>query len=208
MTERTYWSIINLWLLERKDLVPEENEQTKQLSDFDIWKLAILNNESLRRSLGISCQAFFKTKIEFFETTGTIYIGERGSGVFLDESFYLIIRNLCRKLVDYNSNASDEDQQYNEKAAKSEKEREMIAKMKKAQHLLDEKDEHPEDALGRKILALTAIGCYTLEQVYNMTMLQLNMLLKKYVDIQTFELQTQLSPYTSSDSGTKAKFWA
>ena len=53
-------------------------------------------------------------------------------------------------------------------------------------------NERPEDHLGSQILSLVSIGHYTFEQVYGMTMLQFNRLLKKYVDIQSFELRTML----------------
>jgi Tfp pilus assembly PilM family ATPase len=93
----------------------------------------------------------------------------------------------------------------------SEREREMIKKMKLSAKKVEETknpNQKPEDYLGNRITGLVAVGGYTFEQVYNMTMLQFNMLLQKYIDIQTFELRTQLSPYISSEDNQNVnKFW-
>ena len=68
-------------------------------------------------------------------------------------------------------------------------------------------NKRPEDYLGNKILGLVAVGHYTFEQVYNMTMLQFNKLLKKYVDVQNYEIRSMLSPYISSEDGQDFKYW-
>ena len=209
MGEGYYWSSINLWALERKDMLIKETEESKRYSDYELWKMTIFSNEDTKKVFGISCQIFLKSKIEFFDYSGTIYIGEKDSGIFLDEPFYNTMREICKKIIDICTSASNKDAQYKETDNMSERERKMLEKMKASEKLLEAEDNpHPEDALGRRILALTAIGRYTLEQVYNMTMLQINLLLKKYLDIQTFELQTQLSPYISSeDKQDKMKSW-
>jgi hypothetical protein len=147
--------------------------------------------------------------VEFYDISGTIYIGERSSGVILDETFYLLMRELCTRIIPQSS-ASEEGGQYQETDNMSERERQMIEKMKAAEKKIEQTknpDKKPEDYLGNRILGLVAVGGYTFEQVYNMTMLQFNMLLQKYVDIQTFELRTSLSPYISSEEGQTNKFW-
>ena len=157
----------------------------------------------------LSCHVLLKAKVEFFDISGTIYIGERSSGVILDETFYLLMRELCSRIIPQSS-ASEEEGQYRETDNMSERERQMIEKMKAAEKKIEQTknpDKKPEDYLGNRILGLVAVGGYTFEQVYNMTMLQFNMLLQKYVDIQTFELRTSLSPYISSDEGQTNKFW-
>ena len=162
-----------------------------------------------RQSLALSCKVLLKSKVEFFDISGTIYIGERSSGVILDETFYLLMRELCSRIIPQSS-ASEEEGQYRETDHMSERERQMIEKMKAAEKKIEQTknpDKKPEDYLGNRILGLVAVGGYTFEQVYNMTMLQFNMLLQKYVDIQTFELRTSLSPYISSDEGQTNKFW-
>ncbi len=210
MGEDTYWALINLWLLKRSDIVDHETDTSKSLDDYEVWKLYIMANPMLRQHLELSCKVFLKSKIEFFDVSGTIYIGERESGVILDNTFYFLMREICtRSLPD--SSASEEGTQYHENEHMTERERQMIAKMKMSEKKIEETknpNKKPEDFLGNKILGLVAVGGYTFEQVYNMTMLQFNMLLQKYVDIQTFELRTQLSPYISSEDGQdNNKFW-
>lgn len=157
-----------------------------------------------------SCQVFLKSKVEFFDISGTIYIGEGEFGVILDNTFYLLMKELCNRIIP-SASASEGGEQYHETEHMSKREREMIAKMKMSAQKIEETknpSRNPEDMLGNKITGLVAVGSYTFEQVYNMTMLQFNMLLQKYVDIQTFELRTMLSPYISSeDNQNTNKFW-
>lgn len=209
MGESLYWSLLNLWTLERKNMIDKETEKTMALDDYSLWKAYIFSSPMLRYTLNQSCQTFLKSKIEFFDISGTIYIGEKSSGVILDETFYLLMRELCFRITPQTS-ASDDGSQYQETDNMSERERQMIEKMKAAEKKIEQTknpDKKPEDYLGNRILGLVAVGGYTFEQVYNMTMLQFNMLLQKYVDIQTFELRTALSPYISSDEGQTSKFW-
>ena len=211
MGEGVYWSALNLWTLTRKQLIANETEETLAMDDFEVWKAYVFDTPAFRRSLIISCRIFLKTKIEFFDISHTMYIGERESGVILDNTFYLLMRELCLRIVPEASSASESNAQYKENEHMSERERQLIEKMKKAEKQIEETKAGPpvkaEDYLGNKILGLVAVGTYTFEQVYNMTMLQFNMLLKKYVDIQSFELRTILSPYMSSEDGQGNKFW-
>lgn len=130
--------------------------------------------------------------------------------MILDNTFYLLMKELCNRIIPVSS-ASEEGKQYHETEHMSERERKMIEKMKLSAQKVEETknpNRNPEDILGNKITGLVAVGGYTFEQVYNMTMLQFNMLLQKYVDIQTFELRTMLSPYISSeDDQSSNKFW-
>lgn len=209
MGETAYWSIMNLWMLDRKDIVAQETETTIQHDDYTMWKAYIFTNPILRQSLATACHVLLKSKVEFFDISGTIYIGERSSGVILDETFYLLMKELCSRITPQTS-ASEEEGQFRETDNMSERERQMIEKMRASEKKIEQTknpDRKPEDYLGNRILGLVAVGGYTFEQVYNMTMLQFNMLLQKYVDIQTFELRTSLSPYISSEEGQTNKFW-
>lgn len=211
MGESFYWSLTNIWTLKRKDLIAEETEDTKRLDDFELWYLAVLSSAQLRETLTKSCQILLKTKIEFFDISHTIYIGEKASGIILDATFYLLMKELCNKITPEFS-ASEEGKQYRKTEHMSERERRLIEKIeagnKKVESLKNQNQSNPEDYLGRKILGLVAVGHYTFEQVYNMTMLQFNLLLQKYVEIQSYELRTELSPYISSDdSQNELKFW-
>lgn len=207
--ETNYWTSLNIWTLKRADMLAEETEQTIAATDFEVWKRYILSSPVLKRALSISSSLFFRAKIEFFDISGTIFIGEKESGVILDESFYLVMKQLCERITPSLS-ASKEEGQYKETDNMSEREREMIRKMKASEQKIEETknpNTKPEDYLGKRILGLVAVGGYTFEQVYSMTMLQFNLLLEKYVDIQTFELRTSLSPYISSEDGQDNKFW-
>lgn len=210
MGETTYWSSLNLWTLKRSAIISEENEYTESLDDYELWKQYIMSNINLKRALSISCQILLKAKVEFFDISNTIYIGEKESGLILDNTFYLLMRELCFRIMPDES-ASEDSSQYKETEHMSERERQMIEKMKISEKKVEETknpDKRPEDYLGNRILGLVAVGNYTFEQVYNMTMLQFNMLLKKYVDIQNFEIRSMLSPYISSEDGQDSnKYW-
>lgn len=211
MTERIYWEIVNLWMIKRKDIVSQETDETRDMDDFDIWKLFIFSNEHMRRALFLSCKYLLRSKVEFFEISGTIYIGEKGSGLILDNTFYLLMKELCEKVTPSSSASEEDKSQYQETENMSERERQMIEKMKASEKKIEEAknpNKKPEDNLGNRILGLVAVGNYTFEQVYKMTMLQFNMLLQKYIEIQTFEIRSVLSPYMSSeDNQNSNKFW-
>jgi hypothetical protein len=121
------------------------------------------------------------------------------------------MREICFRITPTPSASEEGGGQYRETDHMSEREKQLIAKMKAGAKKIEEiknPERKPEDFLGNRILGLVAVGNYTFEQVYNMTMLQFNMLLQKYVDIQTFELRTALSPYISSDDNQDGnKFW-
>lgn len=209
MGEGNYWSMLNLWTLKRTDIIQEENPQTIEMDDFELWKMALFASPMMRQALSTACKLFLKSKVEFFDISHTIYIGEKSSGVILDNTFYLLMKEMCLRITP-TSSASEEKQQYRETEHMSERERQLIEKMKAGEKKIEEAknpNKKPEDYLGNRILGLVAVGGYTFEQVYNMTMLQFNMLLQKYVDVQTFELRTQLSPYISSEEGQDNKFW-
>jgi len=210
MGENVYWSALNLWTLRRKDLIAQENEQSRGMDDYTLWLGYILTNQALRVALMQSCNIFLKTKVEFFDISGTIYIGEKESGIILDNTFYLLMKEICMRITP-DVSASEEKGQYRETDHMSERERQLIEKIKAAEKKLESAKTgtlKPEDFLGDRILGLVAVGNYTFEQVYNMTMLQFNMLLQKYIDVQSFELRTMLSPYMSSeDDQNENKFW-
>lgn len=208
--EGQYWSLLNIWTLKREDMVAQESEGTKDLDDYTLWKAYLFSAPVFKNLFAQSCQLFLKSKVEFFDISGTIYIGEKDSGVILDETFYLQMRELVARIIP-TSSASEDGGQYKHTDNMSERERQMIAKMEASAKKVEETknpDRKPEDYLGNRIIGLVAVGGYTFEQVYKMTMLQFDKLLQKYVEIQTFELRTALSPYISSDEGQeKNKFW-
>ena len=152
----------------------------------------------MQEALLESCLIFFRKKIEFLPLSRTISIGEGESSELLDLGLFLTIKSLFSKLV---QKRDDKDQQYKETKNMSAREREMLEKMKAAEAKLNKikhGDSGTDDIFGKQIVSLVAIGHYTYEQVYDMTMLQFTNLLMKYVDIERYELHTVLSPYISS----------
>ena len=129
--------------------------------------------------------------------------------MILDNTSYFLIRDIFSSILP-DAQENDENSQYKETDNMSERERQMIAKMKQSQKKIEEAknpNKRPGDYLGDRILGLVAVGHYTFEQVYNMTMLQFNKLLKKYVDVQNYEIRSMLSPYISSEDGQDFKYW-
>lgn len=209
MSEGIYWSLIKIWTLSRGEILIEENEYSSQLSDYEVWKRYVFDAPELKSTLESSILIFFRKKIEFLPHNGTIYIGDIQEGLRLDEDMFEVLRNLFARLAD--TSAEKKQEPYKKDAKMNAKTKAMIARIEAAQKKVDSLkngDFNSNDALGKQIVALVAIGSYTFEQVYNMTMLQFIYLLKKYVDIENFELHTLISPYMSSkDKGPSVEHW-
>lgn len=198
MGEEHYNLLLRIWTISRDELIPEENEYTKQRDDLAIWMEYILSVPQMKDALEESCLIFFRKKIEFLPLTHTISIGEGGTSELLDLGLYLTIKSLFSKLVQRND---DGEEQYKKTKKMSAREQAMYDKMKAAEAKLNRikyGDGGTDDIFGKQIVSLVAIGHYTFDQVYDMTMLQFSNLLMKYVDIERYELHTVLSPYISS----------
>ncbi len=162
----------------------------------------------MKDALEESCLIFFHKKIEFFERSNTIYIGEEDNGCLLDLNLYLTLKSLFSKL-DYNHTEED-DSQYKETAKMTARERRIYERIMAGKEKLSRiKGEDNTDIFGKQIVALVAIGHYTYKEVYDMTMLQFTAALRKYLDIERYELHTMLSPYISSkdSSAQENKHW-
>lgn len=196
--EEHYNLLLKIWVVERGELVPEENEYTSQLDDLAIWIEYISSVPSMQEALEESCLIFFRKKIEFFPLSRTISIGEGETGELLDLGLFLTIKSLFSKLT---QKREDQEQQYKETKNMTAREKAMLEKMKAAEAKLNRiknGESGKDDIFGKQIVALVAIGRYTFDEVYNMTMLQFSNLLMKYVEIERYELHTMLSPYISS----------
>lgn len=198
MGEEHYNLLLKIWTIDRDELIPEENEYTRAMNDFEVWFEYMTMVPSMQEALEESCLIFFRKKIEFLPLSHTINIGEGESSELLDLGLFLTIKALFSKLVSKND---DKDAQYKETKQMSEREKKMLEKMKAAQAKLNKikyGDSSTDDIFGKQIVSLVAIGHYTFDEVYDMTMLQFTNLLTKYVDIERYELHTVLSPYISS----------
>lgn len=209
MSEETYWSIVKIWILDREEIIVEENEYSIYLSDYEIWKKYVLGIPDLKYTLENSGLIFFRKKLEFLPHNDTIYIGDIQEGLILDESLFSVLRDLFSRMVD--TPGEKKPEQYKKNVKMDSKAQAMIARIEASQKKIDKLrsgDFNPKETFGKQIVALVAIGHYTFEQVYNMTMLQFIYLLKKYVDIENFELHTLISPYISSkDKGPSVTHW-
>lgn len=208
MGEEMYWSLLKVWDLTRKDLIKEETEESLKYNDFEIWKTCLFLSPPLQERVKSSVDCFLHTKIEFLPMSNTIVVGERETSTLLDETFCLVMRDISRSLSALGS--SEKEEQYKETDNMSAREREIMEKMRKSAEMLDKiknGDQKVEDRLVKQVVSLVAIGHYTFEEVLQFTIVQMIYLLKKYVDVQQYELRTMLSPYTDSKKTQPVKHW-
>lgn len=208
MGEDMYWSILKLWCLDRKDLMPQETEETLKLSDIQLWKLYMFHSPEMRMRLIASVDFFLHTKIEFLPMANTIVIGEDDSTVVVDEDFYSVMKDISTVLS--NLEVEEKEEQYKETENMSEREKQMIRKMKAREEKLNRikaGSGKVENRLAKQIVSLVAIGEYTFDEVYGMTLVQMIYLLKKYIAIQNYVLYTGLSPYMDSKKSKPVEHW-
>lgn len=204
----TYWTLLKLWCLNRDELVPQETKETLKLSDFQMWCLYMFKSREMQIKCIESVDLFLHTKIEFLSVSNTIIIGENESSTIVDENFYNLMKLVCSEL--FNAGSEKKEEQYKETENMSEREKEMIRKMKAREEKLNQiknVDSNAEDRLAKEIVSLVAIGGYTFDEVYNMTLIQMTYLLKKYIAIQRYELYTGLSPYMDSKKSKPIEHW-
>lgn len=61
MSESTYWAALNIWLMNRKDFLPVETEETKKLTDYELWKKVVCEIPQFTKILRESVFILFKT---------------------------------------------------------------------------------------------------------------------------------------------------
>ena len=210
MGEEYYNLLLHIWTLNREELLITEDDKTKHMNDYEVWFEYVTSIPEMKDALYNSCLVFFHKKVEFFPLTHTMYIGEGDTGILLDFNLYSSLKKLFLKL-DYTKNDDKQEEQFKETQKMSERERKIYERLKEGEARLSKiknGDANTEDLLGRQIVALTAIGHYTFTEVYNMTMLQFSKLLKKYLEIDNYELRMMLSPYINSEEGDQDnKHW-
>lgn len=208
MGEQMYWGLLKVWDLSRKDMLDQETKDSLALDDFQLWSTIALNVPDFRNRVAASIDCFLHTKVEFLPISNTIMVGESDSPILLTETFYYAMREISQSLSHLGSDKKEE--QYQETEHMSEREKQLIAKMKASAEKLDKiknGERSVEDRLVKQIISLVAIGKYTFDEVYKMTIVQLVYLLKKYVEIQQYELYTALSPYMDSKKGQTVNHW-
>lgn len=208
MGEQMYWSMLKIWSMKREEILEKETEESMKLSDFQIWTTYITSSPEMIVVLTASVDCFFHTKVDFLPTVNTIIIGENENSTILDEGLYNLIHDICATLS--NLDVEEKEEQYKETPNMSEREKEMIRKMKLREQKLNKiknSEKNVENRLANQIVSLVAIGGYTFDEVYNMTMVQMVYLLKKYVAIQNYVLYTGLSPYMDSKKSKPVEHW-
>lgn len=208
MGEQMYWSMLKIWSMKREEILEKETEESMKLSDFQIWTTYITSSPEMIIVLTASVDCFFHTKVDFLPTVNTIIIGENENSTILDEGLYNLIHDICATLS--NLDMEEKEEQYKETPNMSEREKEMIRKMKLREQKLNKiknSEKNVENRLANQIVSLVAIGGYTFDEVYNMTMVQMVYLLKKYVAIQNYVLYTGLSPYMDSKKSKPVEHW-
>lgn len=208
MGEQMYWSMLKVWAIKRDEILSQETEDTANLSDFQVWSTYVTSSPEMAMILAASVDCFFHTKVEFLPDANTIIIGEDEKSTILDESLYNIIKDVCITLSNLDSEQKEE--QYKETDNMSEREKQMIRKMKMREEQLNKikhSSKEVENRLANQIVSLVAIGEYTFDEVYAMTMVQMVYLLKKYIAIQQYVLYTGLSPYMDSKNGKPVEHW-
>ena len=208
MGEQMYWGLLKVWDLNRKDMIEQETEDSLKLDDFQLWTTIAMNVPDFKKRIEASIDCFLHTKVEFLPISNTIMVGESDSPILLNEAFYYAMREISQSLS--NLGTEKKEEQYQENDNMSERERQLIAKMKASAEKLDKiknGERSVEDRLVKQIVSLVAIGKYTFDEVYQMTIIQMINLLKKYVEVQQYELYTALSPYMDSKKGQTVKHW-
>lgn len=206
--ESQYWGLMKIWDLNKEEMMGERAGMAQSLNDFEVWTAYAMAVEDFRNKVIQATSLFLHTKIEFLPISNTIMIGEGDSLILFDQDMYERIREIVRNILGII--AGKKEEQYKETDQMSEREKQLVAKMKKSAERLERiknGDQQDGDRLVKQIVSLVAIGHYTFDEVYNMTLIQMITLLKKYVDIQQYELVTALSPYMDSKKGQGVKHW-
>ena len=80
--------------LSRKDLVPEETDETWNLEDWDVYKKFIIYDLNLQKIFKDSVLFFMHKKVEFLKMQNSIIIGELESGIELTEELFSEIQSV------------------------------------------------------------------------------------------------------------------
>lgn len=206
--EETYEKMINIWNIEKKDVV-EDAEFVKDFSEYEFWKAYVFSSEVLKGFVENSITIFLRKKIEFLPAGYTIYLGDIAEGIVLNESLFLTLRQVFKKLR--GDVREDDSQQYKEEVPMDAKTKALVAKMKGHDEKMAKMNSGPTDPkerLGKNITALVVVGNYTYEQVYEMTMLQFISLLQTHINVESYRIYAIIRPHISSEGADLAnKHW-
>lgn len=197
-----FGSLYSIWNLTRKELVPEETDETWNLEDFDVYKKFMIYNTDLQKIFRDSVLFFLHKKVEFLKMQNSIFIGELESGIELTEELFSEIQGVIKQIT----SQKEEDLKI-KNAPRTKRAQEIHDKIVKGQQRLEEiKKENGNDDLASQIVAVVAHG-HSYESVYNMTLLQFRAILEKMVQIENYQITSMLSPYVDKKHKGKNRHW-
>lgn len=197
-----FGSLYSIWNLTRKELVPEETDETWNLEDFDVYKKFMIYNPDLQKIFRDSVLFFLHKKVEFLKMQNSIFIGELESGIELTEELFSEIQGVIKQIT----SQKEEDLKI-KNAPRTKRAQEIHDKIVKGQQRLEEiKKENGNDDLASQIVAVVAHG-HSYESVYNMTLLQFRAILEKMVQIENYQITSMLSPYVDKKHKGKNRHW-
>lgn len=197
-----FGNLYSIWNLTRKDLVPEETDETWNLEDWDVYKKFIIYNPDLQKIFKDSILFFMHKKVEFLKMQNSIFIGELESGIELTEELFSEIQGVIKQIT-----SQKEEDLKTKNAPRTKRAQEIHDKIVAGQQKLEQiKKESGIDDLASQIVAVVAHG-HSYEAVYNMTLLQFRAVLEKMVQIENYQITTMLSPYVDKKHKGKNKHW-
>ena len=197
-----FGSLYSIWNLSRRDLLPEETDETWNMEDWDVYKKFMIYDLELQRIFKDSVLFFLHKKVEFLKMTNSIFIGELESGVELTEELFSKIQSVIRQIT-----LQKEEDAKIQNAPRSKRAQEVHDKIVAGQQrLADIKKEKGEDDLASQIVAVVAHG-HSYEKVYDMTLIQFKAVLEKIVQIENYQMAVLLSPYADKKHKQKTKHW-
>ena len=199
--EVKFGALMGIWFIKRRDLIEKENDETWNLSDFEVMKEYITHSPEANRLFRESCLFFLHKNLEFLKIQGTIFIGELESGNELTEELFSKIKNVISVVTQHT-----EDIKKN--APSSKKAEEIQAKIEKGQQKIKEiKQEEGREIFADQIAGFVAHSNKSFDEVFSMTLIQLSAALEKTVQIENYTTSVMLSPYMDKKHKSKNKHW-
>jgi hypothetical protein len=199
--EIKFGSLLGIWFIKRKDLIEKENDETWNLSDFEIMREYIIRSPDANKLFKESCLFFLHKNLEFLRVQGTIFIGELESGNELTEELFTKIKNVISVVTQHT-----EDTKRN--APSSKKAEEIQAKIEKGQQKIKEiRQEEGKEIFADQIAGFVAHSNKSFEEVFSMTLVQFRAALEKTVQIENYTTSVMLSPHMDKKHKSKNKHW-
>lgn len=198
-----FGALSSIWNITRADLVKEETDETWNLTDFEVWREAIIYNRDLQSVFKQSVLFFMHKTVEFLPVQRSIFIGELQSGVELSEELFSEIRIAINQVANQKENNEETNN-----APRSKKAQEIADKIAAGKEKIKAiQKEQGIDPLAKQIAAFVAHSHKSFEEVFAMTLIQFQAALEKTVEIENYNISTLLSPYIDKKSKKGNKHW-